>query len=86
MAILLPEHLDLFSFMCKLSTVMSYIMVLNLAGKTMSLKGGTCIGSISFETVRNLSNERNYVSHFHVDLDGSFAFCGYSKDTCPVLN
>ncbi len=31
-----------------------------------------------------MTGERNYISHFHTDLDGSFALCGCSKDECPV--
>ncbi len=26
------------------------------------------------------------MSHYHVDLDGGIAFCGYSKDKCPIIN
>ncbi len=72
--------------MCKFRKGMSYITVCNPTGKALNLKGGTCIGSITFETIQNLTAEKNYISHYHVDLDGGIAFCSCSKDKCPIVN
>ncbi len=74
------------SFMCMFTKGVSYITVTNPTKKSLSLKGGTGIGSITFETVQNLNAEKNNISHYHVDLDGGIAFCGYSKDVCPIVN
>ncbi len=63
---------------------MSYIIVTNPTSKPLPLKAGTCLDSITFETVRNMTHEGNYISHFHTDLDGSFVLCSCSKDECPV--
>ncbi len=59
---------------------MNYIIVTNQTSKPVTLNGDTCLGSITFETVRNMTHERNYISHFHTDLDGSFVLCSCSKD------
>ncbi len=64
------------SFMCKFTKGVSYITVTNPTKKSLSLKGGTGIGNITFETVQNLNAEKNYISHYHIDLDGRIAFCG----------
>ncbi len=74
------------SFMCKFTKGMSYITVINPSKKSLNLKDGTGIGSITFETVQNLNSEKNYFSHYHIDLDGGIAFCGYSKDKCLIVN
>ncbi len=74
------------SFMCKFTKGMSYITLSNPTGKALNLKGGTCIGSITFETVQNLNAEKNYIRHYHVDLDRGIAFCRCSKDKCPIVN
>ncbi len=63
--------------MCKFTKGVSYITVTNPTKRSLGLKGSTRIGSITFETVQNLNVERNYISHYHVDLDGGIAFCGY---------
>ncbi len=62
---------------------MSYINVTNPTSKPLTLKGVTCLGSITFKTVRNMTHERNYISHFHADFDGRFALCSCSKDELP---
>ncbi len=67
------------SFICKFNKGMIYITVTNPTSKPLTLKGGMCLGSTTFETVRNMTHERNYISHFHTDLDGSFALCRDAK-------
>ncbi len=72
--------------MCKFTKGASYITVTIPTKKSLSLKGNTGIGYITFETVQNLNPEKNYISHYHVDLDGRIAFCDYSKDVCHMVN
>ncbi len=72
--------------MCKFTKGVSYISVTNPTKKSIRLKVGTGIGSITFETVQNLNVEKNYIGHYLVDLDGRIAFCGCSKDVCSIVN
>ncbi len=44
------------SFICKFSKGVSYITVTNPKCKALTIKGGRCLGSITFETVRNMTH------------------------------
>ncbi len=72
------------NFILKFLKGRSYIKISNPTSKVLNLKANTALGSVSFDLIRNLSNSNNHVTHFHTDVEGSFAMCSKTVSDCPI--
>ncbi len=42
------------------------------------------LGNVSFNLTHNVSDCNNSITHFHTNIDGSFAMCSKKVSDCPI--
>ena len=61
------------------------IQLANTTANYVTIKADTCLGTVSFDLLRDLTAHSNIATHYHIDLNGSKSFCTQPVDNCEIF-